>query len=67
MKYNSKHSTNVDSINWNNDLLKSAYSTSYQTAEYLTSDLENIIPILCIGENIKEKVSILKIGYEEQI
>ena len=56
MKYNSKHSTNVDSINWNNDLLKSAYSTSYQTAEYLTSDLENIIPIFIHVVNANDEI-----------
>jgi len=56
LKYNSKHSTNVDSTNWNNDLLKSAYSTSYQTAEYLTSDLENIIPIFIHVVNANNEI-----------
>ena len=56
MKYNTKHSTNVDSITWNNDLLKSTYSTSYQTAEYLTSDLENITPIFIHVVNANDEI-----------
>ena len=53
MNYNSTHSTHVNPIDWNDDLLKSAYSTSYQTADYLTSDLENITPIFIqiVNEN----------------
>ena len=56
MKYSSKHSTNVDSKNWNNDLLKSTYSTSYQTVEYLTSNLENITPIFIHVVNTNDEI-----------
>ena len=56
MKYNTKHSPNVDSINWNNSLLKSTYSTSYQTAEYLTSDLESITPIFIQVINTNDEI-----------
>ena len=56
MKYSSKHSTNADSINWDNDLLKSTYSTSYQTVEYLTSNLENITPIFIHVVNTNDEI-----------
>ena len=56
MKYSSRHSTDVDSVRWNNDLLKSTYSTSYQTAEYLTSDLENITPIFIHVTNANDEI-----------
>ena len=56
MKYSSTQSTNVNSINWNNSLLKSTYSTSYQTAEYLTSDLESITPIFIHVVNTNDEI-----------
>ena len=56
MKYSSTRSTNVNSINWNNSLLKSTYSTSYQTAEYLTSDLESATPIFIHVVNTNDEI-----------
>ena len=56
MKYSSRHSTDVDSVRWNNDLLKSTYSTSYQTVEYLTSNLENITPIFIHVTNTNDEI-----------
>ena len=56
MKYSSTQSTNVNSINWNNSLLKSTYSTSYQTAEYLTSDLESATPIFIHVDNTNDEI-----------
>ena len=56
MEYSSTHSTYTNSINWNDSLLKSAYSTSYQTAEYLTSDLESITPVFIHVVNANDEI-----------
>ena len=56
MKYDSIQSTNINSINWNNDLLKSTYSTCFQAAEFLTSDLEDITPVFIYIVNENDEI-----------
>ena len=56
MKYDSTQSININSINWNNDLLKSTYSTCFQAAEFLTSDLEDITPVFIYIVNENDEI-----------
>ena len=45
MEYNIKILTNPDFDEWNQNLIKSDYSTFFQSTEFLNSDLEKIKPI----------------------
>jgi hypothetical protein len=56
LKYDSTQSININSINWNNDLLKSTYSTCFQAAEFLTSDLEDITPVFIYIVNENDEI-----------